>query len=181
MGGGVERNGIRTGSMVGAVAGLVFVLVNAGPLPGTTLLRGLGVLGFLVCLVAIVRSTATAPPPTPGALRVYGFCVLGEVIAIPVGANLLGRVLDEPDLVLCWVVLVVGVHFVPFATAFTAPLFRALGWALVAIALVGGVCVLAGVEDAQLWTALVAGFVLLGAAGQGVRRGRRTAQDRSRE
>jgi hypothetical protein len=162
----VERHGARLGSLVGAVAGLVFVLVNAGGLPGGTVLRAAGVIVFAVVVAAIVRSRVESPAPERSALRTYWTCVAAEVVAILVGAQVLTR-LDQPDLVLCWVVLVVGVHFVPFARAFRAPVFLPLGLALVALGVLGGVAVLADVDDAQLWAAVLAGLTLLGFAGWG--------------
>lgn len=155
---------------MGAVGGLVFVLVNAGPLPGAPVLRVLAGRGFAAVVVLVARSRVVSPAPSAGAARVYGLSVLAMVLAIIAGANVLTRLLDRSDLVLCWVVLVVGAHFVPFASAFSAPVFTTLGLALVAVGLLGGVGVLAGVADAQRWCGVVAGAVLLGAAAWGVAR-----------
>ncbi|MFD1049576.1 FAD-dependent oxidoreductase, partial [Kibdelosporangium lantanae] len=52
------------------------------------------------------------------AMRVYWTCVVAEVVGFFVGAQVITRVFDRPDLVVVWVVLVVGAHFVPFAAAF---------------------------------------------------------------
>lgn len=150
--------------MIGAVGGLVFVLVNAGPLPGATLWRVLGVAAFVAALVLVARSRVVSPAPSPGALRVYGLSVTAMVLAIVAGANVLTRAVDWPELVLCWVVIVVGAHFVPFARAFSAPVFLMLGWALVVIGISGGAAVLAGLADAESWCGVTAGFVLLAAA-----------------
>ncbi|MFB9314644.1 hypothetical protein [Nocardioides plantarum] len=165
----MEKHGVRLGSLVGAVFGLVFVLVNAAGLPGALALRALAVVAFAAVVAALARSTTESPAPTAGAIRTYWLCVLAEVLAIPVGAQVLTG-LDEPDLVLCWVVLVVGVHFLPFARAFRAPVFTPLGLALVLLAMVGAVGVLADLDDAQLWTAVGAGFVLLAFAAYGALR-----------
>lgn len=165
--GSVERLGVRLGSLVGAAFGLVFVLVNAGGIAGSALWQVAAVVAFAAVVAAAARSRVSAPPPAPTALRTYGACVLAEVVAIPVGARVL-TALDQPDLVLCWVVLVVGVHFGPFARAFDAPVFLPLAIALVLLALGGGALVLAGVDDAQLATGVVAGFVLLAVAGRAV-------------
>lgn len=161
--------GRALGSTVGAVGGLVFVLVNAGALPAALLLRLLAAVLFAATVLLALRVRDPGPPPSREALRVYGFCVLAEVLAIPVGAAVL-RALDRSELVLVWVVLVLGVHFVPFARAFAAPVFALLGWALVAVAVVGGVVTLAtGDADVAPATATVAGFVLLAFSLYGVR------------
>lgn len=167
--------GRALGSVVGAVGGLVFVLVNAGALPGAPVLRVLAAVLFAVVLLLALRVRDPGPPPSRQALRVYGFCVLAEVLAIPAGAAVL-RALDRPELVPVWVVLVLGVHFVPFARAFAAPVFAVLGWALVGVAVVGALVTLAtGDGDAAPATASVAGFVLLGFSLYGVRPGPRQA------
>lgn len=159
-------NGRILGSLIGAIGGVVFVLVNAAELPAATLLRLAGIVAGIALLVAnvlVIRrgSTSTDTPPEPSAIRTYWFCVAGEVAAIPAGAAVL-RSLDHPELMRVWVVMVLGVHFLPFARAFGAPLFVWLGGALMALALVGGALSLAGTNQAELWTAVLAGFTLLG-------------------
>ena len=177
------------GSLIGAAGGALFVLVNAAELPGSTTLRVAGVVLFAAAVVVALRAPDDGSrPPPPRALKIYGWCVAGEVLAIPVGAAIL-RALDRPELVRVWVVLVLGVHFVPFAKAFGEPIFRALGVVLILIALAGGIvtiAILGGSEpppsvsglprssvatlhtsepaehtDAPAWSAVTAGFVLL--------------------
>ena len=167
--------GPRLGSLIGAIAGLVFVLVNAGAFdtPVDVVLRVLGVAVFaVVAWYGVLRRAAGRPGPEPsrGALRTYLICVAGEVVAIPLGAQLLVRVLDRPQLTPVWVVLVVGVHFLPFARAFRVPLFRALGWSLVALALLGGALALTLTPLAVPAAAVAAGFVLLAFAALGATR-----------
>ena len=164
--------GPRLGSLIGAIAGLVFVLVNAGPFaaPVDVALRVLGVAAFAVVgWYAVLRRAAGRPGPEPsrGALRTYVICVAGEVVAIPLGAQLLIRVMDRPQLTPAWVVLVVGVHFLPFAAAFRVPWFRTLGWTLVGLALVGAALALTLAPLAVPAAAVAAGFVLLGFAALG--------------
>lgn len=154
-------NGRQLGAIIGAVGGLVFVLVNSGDLPGALLLRALGVAGFVFVVGhALLRVPPAPPQPSSRALRTYSLCLVAEFAAIPIGAALLNR-WSHAELVPVWVVLVVGLHFVPFAGAFRLPLFGWLGLTLVAIALVGGGAALSGVDDAELWAPVVAGFVLL--------------------
>ena len=51
--------------------------------------------------------------------------------------------MGRPELVLPWVVLVVGAHFLPMARAFRVPVLGAVGLALVLAAVAGAVLVLA--------------------------------------
>ncbi|MDO9455724.1 hypothetical protein [Nocardioides sp.] len=157
--------GARLGSLVGVVGGLVFVLVNAGPLPGSTAWRVAGVAAAIgVVVLSLTRPAPADAEPSRAALRTYLLSVGAMVVAVPAGSAVL-RAVDQQDLVLPWVVAVVGLHFVPFAAAFTAPVFRVLGLALVAIAVAGVVAGLAGWSDAAAATGLAAGFALLVAAG----------------
>ena len=133
----------------------------------------------------VVMPLAPAPPSGQSGQEQAGL----DLLAVVAGANVLVRVVDQPRLVLCWVVLVVGAHVVPVATAFGAPVFTVVGSALVVVGLGGGAGVLAGAADAEHWCGVVAGVVLLAAAAWGAvgtgqdawPRGRRTAQERSRE
>lgn len=153
-------NGRILGSLIGAFGGAAFVLVNAGDLPAARLLGAVAI-ALLIAILLVVRRGDPGTPPTPSAIRTYWFCVAGELAAFPAGALVLNH-LERPELVRAWVVMVLGMHFVPFARAFGAPLFAWLGGALVVLALVGGALSLAGAQDAELWTAVVAGFTLLG-------------------
>lgn len=167
------------GTLVGATFGLVFVLVNAGPLPAATVWRTLGVLAFAAVVVLLLRLRVPRPPePARGAARVYAVSVAAEVVAIPLGARALAA-LDRSDLVLPWVVLVVGVHFWPFARAFHAPVFRWLALALVVTALAGGAAVVADVPDAGPASGVAAGFVLVLGVGAALVAGARTATRQS--
>jgi hypothetical protein len=158
------------GSVIGAVAGLVFVLANAGELPAAAAFRVAGVIAFVLVIVVLRRGPAPEPPqPSRTALRTYLLCVAGEVVAIPVGALVI-RGLDGPsELVVVWVVFVVGVHFLPFARAFGLPVFGVLAWTLIVLAVAGGALTLAVDASAGPWTAVAAGFVLLGFAAAGPR------------
>ena len=156
--------GAQLGSVVGVVGGLVFVLVNAGPLPASPAWRGLAVASAAAVVALLVVRPAPAPvEPSTGALRVYLVSVGAMVLAIPVGAAVLNG-LDRPGLVLPWVVLVVGLHFVPFARAFAAPVFSVLGAVLVLVAVVGAGAALAGADHAGAATGVAAGLALLAAA-----------------
>ncbi|MGD8215705.1 hypothetical protein [Aestuariimicrobium sp. Y1814] len=155
---------IPIGSIIGAVGGLVFVLVNAAEVPGTLVWRILAALGFLaVIAVAVIRRTAPgAGPPSRTAMRTYGICVAAMALAIPVGASLLTNALSLPQLVLPWVVFVVGAHFLPFASAFRLPVFRWLALCLMLVGVAGAIgALVTGSAASAGWTGVTAGFVLL--------------------
>lgn len=152
------------GSIVGATAGLVFVLINAGAVPASTLWRIAAAAAFAVVIwfVVLRGPELEQVPPTREALRTYGVSVVAMVVAIPVGARILSDALDKPNTVLVWVVFVVGAHFLPFAHAFRLPVFRWLSTSLVVIAIIGAVPTLAfNSATAAGWTGVAAGFVLL--------------------
>lgn len=165
------------GSLIGAVSGLVFVLVNAGGTSWATGLRVAAALSFVAVgwfsVVRVWTPVDPGPPPGPAAVRTYWRCVLAEVVALPLGSTLINRVLHRPELTLPWVVAVVGAHFLPFARAFRARIFAVLGAALLATAVVGGVVSLRVGAVASAWTGVLAGFELLVSAawaGRGYRR-----------
>lgn len=163
------RRSERIGSLIGAIGGLLFVLINAAGLPSPLgVVAGvLGVALFIAVDVLVVfRRRAAVPedPPSRSQIRTYGFSVTGMVVAILVGARILdasGRV----ELIVVWAVFCVGAHFIPFARAFGVPVFARLGLAMMAVAVVGGVVAeVTSSDDVPFSTAVVAGFLLLGAA-----------------
>lgn len=159
---------LPVGSVIGAVAGLVFVLANAGELPAAAAFRIAGLITFVLVGIVLRRGPGTEPAhPSRTAMRTYLLCVAGEVVAIPVGALVLRTLDGPPELVVVWVVLVVGVHFLPFARAFGMPVFGLLAWTLIALAAAGGALTSAVDAGAGPWTAVAAGFVLLGFAATG--------------
>ena len=83
------------GALVGAVGGLVFVLVNAGGLPSGWVwpLRLLGLAAFTAVLVAAVRAWPGQPggPPSRESLRPYLVAVGAMAVAIPLGSVALRR------------------------------------------------------------------------------------------
>ena len=135
-------SGARLGAVVGSVGGLIFILVNAGglPDPAAWVVRVAGIAAFLASLwLQRTRSGGADDGTRPDrrAMRVYWLCVAAEVISIPIGANVISRGFDRPELVVLWVVAVVGAHFLPFAAVFRAPVFTPLGWILIGLAAAG--------------------------------------------
>lgn len=173
--------GQRLGSLIGAVGGVIFVLLNAGALgsPLSVVLRIAGAVIFAATVwYAVIRgrNEPSGPRPPPEALRVYRLCVVAELVAIPVGAQVLVRVFGRPDLTLVWVVLVVGVHFLPFARAFRVPLFAVLSTVLIVVALVGGVVTVTLTPLGGPGAGVLAGFILLAFAALGAYRRRSGSQ-----
>lgn len=152
------------GSIVGVIAGLAFVLINAGSVPWSPVWRIAAVVAAaaIVWFVIVNGPEVTHAPAGREAVRTYGFAVTGMVVAIVLGASFIGNVLEAPDTVPIWVVFCVGAHFWPFASAFALPVFRVLAAALMLVALVGAVIVPFTPDDSTAGSvAVIAGFVLL--------------------
>jgi hypothetical protein len=161
------------GALVGSIGGLIFVLVNAGGVATGVRwpVRVAGLVIFaLVVWIAVVRSwdERAAGPRSRTALRTYGICVTAMVLAIPLGSLVLRQV-GQPGLVLPWVVVVVGAHFLPMGRVFTAPVFLSLGLTLVGIGVLGGLLALAHTNAWVPWTGIAAGLAVLAASASGAR------------
>ncbi|MGZ4521053.1 MAG: hypothetical protein ACXVGN_07105 [Mycobacteriaceae bacterium] len=141
-------SGQRIGAMIAAIAGLVFVFVNAATLPRgiAAAVCGLGVVAFIAVMTLVVvrrgGEQRLAPAPDQRAWRTYWSMVILEVILLPIGSVTLTR-LGHPELGVAWVALIVGVHFLPFANAFDVPDFRLLAWTMIVLAPIGGVLAVA--------------------------------------
>lgn len=165
--------GQRLGAMIGAVGGLLCVLLNGGALPApydlVVWLVGIGVFVAVVWYAVVrTRSLAAGPAPAAQAVRIYWLCVIAELIAIPVGSQVLVRGLDRPVLVPVWVVFVVGVHFLSFARAFGVALFTVLGAALIIVAIAALQVGPPGAAGAGVAAgALLLTFAVVGAVQQG--------------
>ncbi|MDN5762630.1 MAG: hypothetical protein L0H41_09985 [Microlunatus sp.] len=152
------------GSIIGAIGGLVFVLANAGSVPGSLIWRIAAAVAFgaIIWFVVLRGPEIDQVPPSRAALRTYGISVVAMGVAIPVGATVINNVFDQPNAVVVWVVFVVGAHFWPFAHTFALPVFRWLSVSLIIVAIIGAVPTLAANSAAAAgWTGIVAGFVLL--------------------
>lgn len=158
----------RIGVTVGALFGLVFVLLNAGGLvdqPWTFLVQAVAVVVFAATIwFGVVRArSGIGEPPGPNAMAIYNVTVIAQLAAILAGAVVLNLV-DRGELVLPWVVVVVGLHFVPFAKTFRAPQFRPLAAALVVVGVAGLLATALGGDWAGPASGVAAGFLLLGVA-----------------
>lgn len=170
------------GSIIGAIGGVVFVLVNAGAVPASLVWRITAAVAFAAIgwFVVLRGPEIGQAPPSHPAMRTYWTSVAALVVAIPVGAAVISNVLNKPNAVLVWVVFVVGVHFLPFSRAFGLPVFGWLSVSLILVAAGSAVPALAyNSAVAAGWSGVVAGFVLPFFAGVGPRLTRRTATKQS--
>ncbi|MEO6604789.1 MAG: hypothetical protein ABIN55_04175 [Aeromicrobium sp.] len=158
-------SGPQLGSLIGAVAGALFIVINAG---GTGSAGPIRIVGIALFLAAVFWGVVRAPEASPAQLssdagRIYRLSVVAEIVAIPLGAAVINNVLDRPELTVLWVVAVVGLHFLPFARAFDTTMYAWLGWAMIAIATCGIAATLAtGRDSTAAWFAVTAGIVVLG-------------------
>ncbi|KUG51151.1 hypothetical protein AVL62_12990 [Serinicoccus chungangensis] len=171
----------RIGSIIGLVGATVFVLVNRGALPGPWPVVAL--VGYVAALALYVwavwvRPTSSLPagqPPRRHAGLVYLGSVAGMLLVFALGRLVLAQA-DREELMPALVAAGVGLHLVPFAAAFRAPVFRTLGWLLAAIGVVGLVVGWLGAGAvAAAAAAVVAGVVMLLVMGLGALSGGRVA------
>lgn len=145
------------GAVIGGSGASVFVHANRGALPGAwpTVALAAWAVALLVCAWAVLlrpRRLADVAPPAPRAGLVYLASVLGMLVMFAVGRRVLDAV-DRPELMPAVVVIGVGLHFVPFARTFAAPVFGTLGWTLAAIGVAG---LLLGLVVGAVWVAVAA-------------------------
>ncbi|PPF56483.1 hypothetical protein C5B94_03430 [Clavibacter michiganensis] len=131
----------RIGALAGLVGAATFVFSYAGGLDDAAAVA-VKVLVVVIVVATLgmlfVRPRGLGPfvPPSRVAIGVYLLCVVGELALIRVGTDALvdaGRDELRPALI----VLVVGLHFLPFAWAFHERMFTWLGAMLVALGAVG--------------------------------------------
>lgn len=117
----------RWGGLIGLVGGMTFIgsysSVLGAVAAGLAWTAGL-VLAVLALFAHYVRpvSLGSLARPHPLALVIYGGCVVGEVALIAAGTRALtasGHGGLRPGLIAA----VVGLHFIPFASAFREPMF----------------------------------------------------------
>jgi len=125
------------GTTIGAAGATVFVLANRGQLGGSwptaTLIAWVSAVAAYVWLVFLLpRSFAAPQAPARRAGLIYLGSVVGMLVLIRLGTVLLddaGRDGLRPALI----VVAVGLHFLPFASAFRTPMFRVLGSTMVVL------------------------------------------------
>jgi hypothetical protein len=158
----------KLGSAIGAVFGLIFVLMNTGSLPTgpAVLLRVLGVLAFVGVLVAARRPGASTAVTSAGSgfTRGYWVVVAGEVLAIAAGLAALHGPLQAPQAAVAWISLVVGAHFIALAFVWRQRLFHGLGGAMALCGALGLFLAVTGASNAVIDVigGVTPGAVLLG-------------------
>jgi hypothetical protein len=146
-------------SSIGVLFGAAWWFAGATTIPDATgVLRGLDaaiVLAFAVWAFLIGRRGAALPSGTRGRGsfgRRYGVVVVVMVAAIVGGSRVLGSVVHRPAAVPAWVLLCVGLHFLPFYRIFGARRFLALAAALCLLAALA--VVLGGTGQTWAWLGL---------------------------
>lgn len=165
----------RLGSVIGLIGASVFVLANRGNLPGAW--QTIALVGYVAALAFYLwavwlRPTSALPPgqePAPRAGLVYLGSVAGMLLLFFLGRLALVQA-DREELMPALIALGVGLHFVPFASAFREPVFAVLGWLLSIIGAVGLVAGWLGQQDAAPLAAVNAGILMLVVMGAGALR-----------
>jgi hypothetical protein len=162
----VQWNGARVGALIGAVGGVLFVVLNAWPLgePWTNVAIGIGVAWFLWDLRAIMRVPEDPDAVRPDARQMQAFWIVValEVILIIGGTQLAIRVLEIPSASLPWVATVLGVHWLVFRMVFRQEVFLWLGCFTLTCGVVGLMVALTGVagSDGLAATAIASGLIV---------------------
>jgi hypothetical protein len=130
-----------SGSVIGAIGGSAFVLANHSALPGPWATVAVwawagSLMLYLWAVFVTLRPEPSFPRPARFALWIYLASVAGMVAAMPLGAWAL-RSVGLVELQVAWVVMAVGLHFLPFAKTFDAPVFGLLGWLFAALGALG--------------------------------------------
>lgn len=135
------------GSVIGMVGATFFMLISLQELPAPWPTVGYVLWACLLgaCFSAVFlrrRHLPILPPPASNAGLVYGVSTLAMVALIVASPHIvrgLGALTgtDGTPAQPAIVVLAVGLHFLPFATAFRAPVFGALGGGLAVVGLLG--------------------------------------------
>ena len=165
----VLGSGALIGSIISAAFGIGWVQWGAEKLTGTgsIVIRVVGgVIGLVVIIRCIRLRLASRGESGPAqqsmfASRGYRLVVAAEVIALIAGGLLLTAV-HETEYQICWISLVVGVHFLGFGKLFVARYYY-IGGALILAALAGTIIGLAGggVTLVQAVTGFMSALVLL--------------------
>jgi hypothetical protein len=153
------RDRAATSAVLG-VAGALWLTWGSQALPAAWS-APLGVLAYAGLLLGVVggvlawrrRETGSAMAEAEGRAR-YGKAVLAEVVAIVAGVAVLAAV-GQAAYLPAWILLAVGVHFVPLARLFRLSVLEICGVLLV---LVAAAAVVAGVTGAAVPGAIAGGM-----------------------
>jgi hypothetical protein len=156
-------SGVKVGAGIAAIGGLAFILGGAALLPdgGIPYCRSRAGLVAAIAVITLTMLRHGGPRrPGPGLHQrvwlIYWAMVIFEIVVLRVGNHAL-ITMDHPELSMALSALIVGMHFLPFAKAFSISDFKPLGWTLMAVGLMGGALALALGETT--------GVIVVGAAG----------------
>jgi hypothetical protein len=142
----------ETSSLIGAVLGLVYVLVNASKLPDdpAVVLRILSILGLVAVYLAVRKLPADDSEPVMAASRARAetrrVTVIAAVFAL-LGTGFIAGPLHHEEATVAWLSLIFGLYCVSVARVWRHPALRALGTGIAACGLVGLVLAFAGMPD----------------------------------
>lgn len=147
--------GYRLGLVIGAVFGLIYVVVNASALgtPVGPLLQLLGLAAFVGLLVVLRRSPSVPVDAVASSPRFgsgYWLVIAGEVAAMVAGIAVLNGLLELPQAVLPWISFVVGVHFLVLARVWGEPSLSWLGAGITVCGALGLTVAAVGADDATI-------------------------------
>lgn len=161
-----KQLGYKIGTLVGLVFGSIFIWANQATLPSISRISSIVLWVVLAAAVAWAvwfkgsqgRGSGSA---RPNAMRVYGISCLLMVVGFFVVSRILASI-DAAHAMPAAVAMIVGLHFLPFSSAFQVPFFAYLGWALTAIGLAGLVLAIAVGAPWGAGAAVTAGIVMIG-------------------
>ncbi len=171
--------GRTAGTLVAAVFGAVYVLVNSGALPSwlAWVLRVVVAVALVVVLISLFGPAARAAVTVGGAHgpvfgRSFWVVVAVEVVALFGGIRLLAGPLGVPEAGVAWTSVVVGVHFFALAIVLHQPFFHVLGGIITTCGVVALILALTGAERPVIDVVggILPGLTLLIFAGWGARR-----------
>lgn len=153
------------GTTVGAAGGTVFVMANRGelahPWPTVAMILWAGAFAGYVCFVFLVPRVFEAPrPPAPHAGLIYLSSVVGMLALIRIG-TILADDAGRSSLRSAIIVVAVGLHFLPFASAFHTPMFKTLGSAMVTLGAAGFALGWAQNDSSAAAAAVISGIMML--------------------
>jgi hypothetical protein len=178
MGGPMKTHNARDSAVTGAIFGLAgaawFGWAQASPPAGWSIGLTVGSIASLLIMVgcgllALRHRRGQTAMADPRVRRGYNLTVAAEAVACLAGAAALGSA-GRPAYIPAWVLLVVGVHFVPLARLFAGRDLLACGVVLIVVSVVAALAGHAGIAAPSTVAGGGAGLVLAACAVVNLRR-----------
>lgn len=152
----------RMRRLIGGGFGLVYVVVNAGPLPSPAapVLRALAIAAFTALAIATRQAAAEPSGNAPQAMsfsRGFWLVAAAEAAAIVAGWTVITFALQASYAAVGWISVVVGLHFFGLALVWRQPFYTWLGAAITICGVAG--LALAATGSPAMVIAAVAGVV----------------------